>query len=484
LEDFPDRDLRVFVEDEDPFLQAESKTPLGPNPKIRNMSRAYREAKGDIVWIIDCNIWVGRGVGGRMVDRLCGFSRNRNGNPRIGLPYKFVHHLPIALDVDGNERLKGERDTLLRENGFSAPISSILSDPFFKANETDQPNWAHILQKRGGRLEELFLSSSHAKMYTAINTVLIAPCIVGKSNMFRRSHLDYLTRSIPGRSNPRIAGIDYFSHNICEDHLIGDLLWKSQIREERELGEKWGKHALVFGDFAFQPMASMSVKSYIARRVRWLRVRKFTVLAATLVEPGTESLMCSLYGAFALKTAVASLLQDSYPRFSSGLSTWSAFFAFWFSSITVWAAVDWILYLKIHSGATVEIDPYTVPFVRQRSSALKRGTLEQNHWTIRRPFHHWLLAWLGREILAFPIWLWAIYGGTTVVWRDRTFKVSLNTRVTEVGTAPASLRPKADSDAPYDRSNPGSSSTSRSSSWKRSSENIISARDGRKVRRD
>src|SRR5256885_9019856 len=39
----------------------------------------------------------------------------------------------------------------------------------------------------------------------------------------------------------------------------------------------------------------------------------------------------------------------------------------------------------------------------------------------RRPFSQWLMAWLGREALALPIWIWAFWGGVTVVWRDRKF---------------------------------------------------------------
>ena len=35
------------------------------------MSRVYREAKGDILWIIDCNVWASPSVAGRMVDLLC-----------------------------------------------------------------------------------------------------------------------------------------------------------------------------------------------------------------------------------------------------------------------------------------------------------------------------------------------------------------------------------------------------------------------------
>ena len=35
-----------------------------------------------------------------------------------------------------------------------------------------------------------------------------------------------------------------------------------------------------------------AVKDYIQRRVRWLRVRKYMVLLATLIEPTTESIIC------------------------------------------------------------------------------------------------------------------------------------------------------------------------------------------------
>lgn len=392
MDDFaPTRDARLFVEEEDPLLQPDNAAgyALGPNPKIRNMSRAYREAKGDIIWIIDCNVWIGSGICGRMVDRLCGFGAAGSG---AGRKYKFVHHLPIVVDVTGEE------DSLLDSSSDAA------------------------IGYGGGRLEELFLSSAHAKMYTAINTVLIAPCIVGKSNMFRRSHLDYLTAPSPGDPRRRSPGIDFFSDNICEDHLIGDLLWKNQVREERELGERWGKHAMVFGDLAIQPVASMSVPAYTARRVRWLRVRKFTVLLATMVEPGTESFVCSLYGAWGVTTALAEYLDRRAVHFAEDLTSWTAFFAVFLLSMVLWITIDWTLYIKLHSAKTVEVDEHTPSFARP----IPKGM------TTRRPFLHWFAAWLGREVLALPIWVCAVYGGVTVAWRDRRFKVGFDAKVREI----------------------------------------------------
>lgn len=387
------------MEEEDPNLQkgGNGSRGLGPNPKIRNMSHGYREAKGDLIWVIDCNIWVGKGVAGRMVDKLCGFAPAGVRN----MPYKFVHQLPLVVETAGGNQSEEARGALGYSNGHANGVQM--------GSKTIDSKTSSILRRGGGRLEELFLSSSHAKFYTAINTILLAPCIVGKSNMYRRSHLNYLTSSNPARS----PGIDFFSDFICEDHLIGDLLWKQKVPEE-ESGEVWGKHALVFSDLAIQPMAGMSVSEYIARRMRWLRVRKFTVTLATLVEPGTESFLCSLYGAFAV---------TSVPWFEKTLSvppTWSSFFLFFLASVSIWAFVDWTVYLLLHSASSIEVDEHTPSFAQP----LKTRS--------RRPFREWLLAWLGREALALPIWVWAVFCGTTVVWRGKKLWVGMDMRVHEV----------------------------------------------------
>ncbi|GAB7346993.1 hypothetical protein MBLNU459_g3145t1 [Dothideomycetes sp. NU459] len=395
LADHPEFDAHLLVEEEDPALQGTvADELLGPNPKIRNMSRAYREAKGDIIWIVDCNVWVGKGACGRMVDTLAGTHGRKN---------KFVHLLPLVVDI-AESPLPASSERLLNQSAVNGELRVASTSTSSHGVRSTHPHSFHAWQDGGGRIEELFMSSSHAKFYTAINTVLIAPCIVGKSTMFRRSHLNHLTE---GR------GIDFFSENICEDHLIGDLLWKKKVPEE-EQGERWGKHAMVFGDLAFQPMAGMSVREYIARRVRWLRVRKFTVTLATLVEPGTESFLCSLYGAFAFTTL---------PIFHDLLNiphTWTAFIAIWLLSVCTWAFMDWTLYLKLHSGASVEVDHDTPAFARAPTSGS------------RRPFHVWLFAWLARETLAFPVWAWAVFGGVTVVWRGKRFWVGMDMKVHEI----------------------------------------------------
>jgi len=384
-------DCQLLVEEEDPALEAgTSDSRLGPNPKIRNMSRAYREARGDVVWILDCNIWVGRGVCGRMVDRLCGYSQQ--GQRR---PFKFVHHLPVAVDMPGKEAFHDQPTDPAHDTADIAPGTTARS----------------TTQHFGGRLDEAFLSAAHAKMYVAINTVAVAPCICGKSSMFRRSHLNALTNEDRSTETRFGSGIDHFSENICEDHLIGDLLWKGKIPSTLPISAKeWRNHGLVYGDLALQPVSSMPISSYMARRVRWLRVRKFTVPVATLVEPGTESFLCSLIGAYGFTTLPAT-------RDYIG-GSWRVMLGLWALSILGWVVVDWMVYLRLQSGKTVETsfgNTTLPPFARP---------LRQ-----RRPFFIWLASWLGRETLTLPIWTWATWGGVTVVWRDKKLWVGLDMKV-------------------------------------------------------
>jgi ceramide glucosyltransferase len=420
LADFPQFDTKLFVEEADPNLSGYGgeMSNLGPNPKIRNMSRGYREAKGDIIWVIDCNVWVGKGVVGRMVDKLCGYRPEG----KRATPYKFVHQLPLVVDSVGASSAEETRGLLSAKHDQNLQASVTRSPAYdISSVRKNESRVSNVLRTGGGRLEEMFMASSHAKFYTAINTVSIAPCIVGKSNMFRRSHLDHLTSGASLYS----PGIDYFSENICEDHLIGDLLWRKKVPGQ-EAGEKWHNHGMVFGDLAIQPMAGMSIQEYIARRVRWLRVRKWTVTLATFVEPGVEPLLCSAYAAFAL-TAIP------YFHNTFGMAqTWLAFCLSWFTMVFAWMLLDSFVYAKLHSGASVELDEDTPSFVRPRNG---NG---------RRPLGQWLLAWLGREFLALPIWTWACYGGTTVMWRGKKFRVGLDMKVKEIKETRGTSTPEAE----------------------------------------
>ncbi|RKF57584.1 Ceramide glucosyltransferase [Golovinomyces cichoracearum] len=410
LHNFSGFNARIFIEEDDFLFDSKDseKPKLGPNPKIRNLRRGYLEAKSDIIWILDCNVWVAPGVTGRMVDKLCGFAADGTSN----VPYKLVHQLPLIVDTVETP-LSSKTGTSPIVIGSESKNGSCSTDSNHKTNPSRvQPDAQMSLQFEnfGGRLEEAFMGSSHAKFYTAINTVSVAPCIVGKSNMFRKSHLNYLTRH-----DVYSNGLDNFSHYICEDHIIGDVIWKKKVLEEKS-GRKFHRHGLVVGDLAIQPIAGMSISNYIRRRVRWLRARKWTVLLATLVEPGVEPLLCSVHGAYALTSLPWAQKYLGIPPTSLG------FLAVWAFSVSTWMLLDTITFYKLHSGRTIEFDAHTPSFVCEQLL---------NWASNRRPITQWILAWIGREILALPIWIWACLCGNTVVWRGKKYRINYNMTMTE-----------------------------------------------------
>jgi len=75
---YPDVDARLLVGEMD----------VGVNPKVNNLARAYREAKHDLIWIVDSNVLTALGTLARSVVAIQ--------QPRIGL----VHHVPFALFGD------------------------------------------------------------------------------------------------------------------------------------------------------------------------------------------------------------------------------------------------------------------------------------------------------------------------------------------------------------------------------------------------
>ncbi|KAF5555964.1 ceramide glucosyltransferase [Fusarium napiforme] len=393
LEDFPDIDAQILFEVEDFSLNTMPN--MGPNPKIRNISRAYREARGDIVWIVDCNVWMAKGVLGRMVAKLKGHHVG-GGNK----PYKFVHQLPIVVDlIDYSAPVAADGQPLL--------AASSVEDDDLDLGEGGSHGNPKLWAQGGGRLDEMFMATSHAKFYSAINTSGLAPCAVGKSTMFCKSQLDHATNPLLNPKIPRgkglPTGVDYFSHNICEDHMIGDVLWNAKF-------DGYKNHGLVWGDIAVQPMSDMSVKAYTARRSRWLRARKFTVLPATMIEPFTESFVFATYFTFAITTL----------RICGIPPTWTARVIIWLTTITVWMVIDFLGYRHLHSGVTVEADEDTPRFAR---GSINRGGVKS------RKFSEFLAAWIVREALALPIWAYAVVFGNTVNWRGRRFRIRRDTTV-------------------------------------------------------
>lgn len=225
----------------------------------------------------------------------------------------------------------------------------------------------------GSQLEAAFLNTNHAKMYIAINTLGLESCVVGKSNLYRRADIARVDGSlVPAQSRvrdghkPSVYGLAAFGRLLAEDNAIASAIW-------HELGLK---HDLSC-DVARNVIGNMTFMDYVWRRVRWIRVRKHMVLAATILEPFTESVVLFMIAALSLRKLF-------------GVSTWIvAIFHF-----TFWLTIDLDVYASV--GA-------------------------------RRPEHmlSFILFWLARELLALPIFLIAVVGNE-VAWRGQRYKVLQN----------------------------------------------------------
>lgn len=315
---------------------------------MNNLIRSYRQAANDILWVLDSNVMVDSGTLARAVDILeppPTSSLMKKSTKRIGV----VHHVPLAFSHSGNF---------------------------------------------GSRVEEAFLNTNHAKMYIAINTVGIESCVVGKSNLYRRSDLDQvdgsLKRRTPGEETAQgKRGLAAFGKYLAEDNTIAASLWHTlDIR-----------HSLSC-DVAHNAVGNMTLSDYIDRRVRWIRVRKHMVLAATLVEPLTECVVLSAIGA-------ASLC-----HLTGGWLPWWLVGALHY---VIWIWVD------LDVWASLEGDGVGVKGVLGEGGRTAAGG---GGWAF-------MAAWATRELLAFPIWMVAVWG-SEVIWRGRRYRMLWNGEVERV----------------------------------------------------
>ncbi|KAF7799343.1 hypothetical protein EIP86_010575 [Pleurotus ostreatoroseus] len=305
---------------------------VGVNPKVNNLMKAYLQAKNDILWVLDSNVMVDSGTLARSVDALDGpASAAPQGRRRIAL----VHHTPFAFATE---------PTL------------------------------------GSYVEQAFLNTNHAKMYIVINTVAIDSCVVGKSCLYRKSDLDRVDGTLKPASvttgRPQAKGLAAFGRFLAEDNMIAGALW-------HELGLR---HDLSC-DVARNAVGNMSLADYFWRRVRWIRVRKRMVFAATMVEPFTESIVAGVLASFGL-------------RYLFG--------------------VPQGVFLLLHNLAwlTVDLDVY--------------ASIAGHPLTSGATWWKFVGAWAMRESLALPIWLFAIWG-STVSWRGRQYIVMRNGEVSKAG---------------------------------------------------
>lgn len=329
----------------------------GPNPKINNLTKGFKQAKHDIVWVLDSNVVVNPGTLLRSVHSLN--NSIDNGRP-TSRPVKIVHHVPLAVAINSTV---------------------------------------------GAQLDEMFLHTSHAKFYVFFNKSSFAPCVNGKSNLYRISDLDLAVECIARGENKIInnslhialeakkfvgkrgEGIRFFARYIGEDNMIGIALWGM------------GRTAMT-GDVVIQPIGGSSIADYIKRRVRWLRVRKYMVLAATLVEPTSESLVVGWFGSY----GISNIWLGGHHK---------------------------LLLLLIHEVLWCLVDYTQFHALRTYANQDELSTRPVSLRSFPDSDYHWLLIWCLREVLALPIWVIAMCG-SQIDWRNRPFRINADLSAKEL----------------------------------------------------
>ncbi|KAG0205655.1 hypothetical protein BGX28_002771 [Mortierella sp. GBA30] len=208
-------------------------------------------------------------------------------------------------------------------------------------------------QTLGSELELMFLDTVHAKMYLFINWTGLASCVVGKSSLYRRSDLD------------KVGGLARFGKYMAEDNLIATEIFNMGYTHE------------MTSDLAYQSLGSMTPSDYFLRRARWTRIRKYTVTAATVVEPFIEMIGCGLVASYGFN-----LLWQTH------------FLNFLAFHCVIWFLIDLSMY-----------------------QALSGNKLDN--------LRGFLMAWSLRELAALPLYAYAI-AGSTVDWRDQPFLLLRN----------------------------------------------------------
>ncbi|CCG23724.1 Hsx11 UDP-glucose:ceramide glucosyltransferase [Candida orthopsilosis Co 90-125] len=423
---YPTIDAEILISENFNPKTNSSSEHYGPNPKVNNLAKGFLKAKYDILWVMDSNVWASSNI---LRNSVFTMNMNLNNGRKLGnkRPVKLVHHVPLAMCIDSNG---GMDDCVIDLEGSVTPTNSeddsdyasVTSQSSNLTNRKASPSPQLSLDQQlhhvhhynesrkllGAKLDDMFLHSSHSKFYVALNNLSIAPCVNGKSNMYRKSDLDQAVKLIPYKNSPFFSdpkvksdaqyytslglghAIKFFARYIGEDNMIGIALWENCN----------GRTGLT-GDVVVQPLSrhDNTVQDYMQRRIRWLRVRKYMVSLATFIEPTTESIVCGIYGTFAISTL---------------------FFNQWFSikwfllHMTVWCLSDFIQYniLINHVKSTTSANVTYLPRWMDNIHVV-------HSWG---EVVEWLQVWVLREVLALPIWFSAMFGHE-IDWRGRPFKI-------------------------------------------------------------
>ena len=159
-----------------------------------------------------------------------------------------------------------------------------------------------------------------------------------------------------------------------------------------------------------------TLRDYISRRMRWIRVRRYMVAEATYAEPFTESIVVGLGG-------VLTFQRPGWLEWISrviGGGSMTASVVFLLLHFSLWHLVD----LSVLQALTTDGQSSSKPPLSSFSTWLS-----------------FFVAWSVREVLALPIWCWAMWGGNEVEWRGQPYRILPGARAARI--VPGSGRGRA-----------------------------------------
>jgi ceramide glucosyltransferase len=286
-------------------------------------------------------------------------------------------------------------------------------------------------------------------MYLAMNALAVDSCVMGKSNMWRKSDLEQVPDSFfavgldgsreedpegalgspafqvglqSSQARPFVLGDDAdeeaavtaeedeeslsilrqarplarFSIYLAEDNMVALSLWRPPLSLS---------HVLASGSACIARTNVGEIRTladYIGRRSRWIRVRRYMVPEATAVEPLTESLLAGVVGLSSLRY---------FGFWPSGILAAVLFFLVHFAG---WYAVDFAVLHALESGSgdcPQQADEQGSAYHAGTEAQYAKQSPPSPLFTRKGERWEFTKAWMLREALALPIWCWAIWGG-------------------------------------------------------------------------
>lgn len=171
----------------------------------------------------------------------------------------------------------------------------------------------------------------------------------------------HVASCIVGKSNlfrkrdlDSFGGIKIFGIYMSEDNIIGQKIMNLGLRHQ------------IAPDLAYQSIGNVSLSDFLLRRARWIRVRKFTVTLATIYEPFTECLVAGLLASFSFNYYFGTPI-----------------LLFQLLNLILWFTSDMLVASVVYKST---------PFGSYSEMA------------------GFVLAWLCRELIALPVYLWSMSG--------------------------------------------------------------------------